>query len=137
MKFFLDNNETPQILSVLAPVYRQHEFRTAVEEHLTDLLDIPLFQELSNRGFDAIITRDRNQLGDPAERGALRSAGLHWIGHKEPNTEGISIITSLTAGYLSAFPHILNEISAATCPLSFRVQAIPRELKQRVKINPI
>lgn len=137
MKFFLDNNETPQILGVLAPVYHQHEFRTAFEEDLTDLLDIPLFHELSSRGFDAIITRDRNQLGDPHERRALRSCGLHWIGHKEPSTDGISIITSLTAGYLSAFPHIISQISSATCPLSFRVQAIPRELKQRVRVNPI
>ncbi|NKR24059.1 PIN family toxin-antitoxin system, toxin component [Rhodococcus hoagii] len=137
MKFFLDNNETPQILSVLAPVYHTHSFRTASEEGLNDVLDVPLFYELKARGFDAIITRDRNQLAIPDEKLALRDCGLHWIGHKEPTTEGISIITSLTAGYLSAFPHIISQIEGATRPLSFRVQAIPRELKQRVKVNPI
>lgn len=137
MKFFLDENETDEILRVIRPVFHEHEFRTAAEEGLLDTDDIPLFGEVSKRGFTAIITRDRNQLANPDEREALRTNGLHWIGHKEPDTQGISIITSLTAGYLAAFPHVLDALSTAKVPMSFRVKAIPKLATQRVLINAI
>lgn len=137
MRFFLDENETPEILKVIRPVFYEHDFCTANDEGLIDVEDIELFGEIAKRGFDAIITRDRNQLAIPAEREALQANRLHWIGHKEPDTEGINIITSLTAGYLSAFPHVLDVIATATEPMSFRVKAIPRELRQRVSVNPI
>ena len=137
MKFFLDENETPEILTVLRPVFYGHEFRSAGDENLRDVEDVDLFVEIARRGFGAIITRDRNQLADPVEREALRKNRLHWIGHKEPNTDGINIITSLTAGYLSAFPHVLDVIATARRPMSFRVKAVPRELEQRVLVNPI
>lgn len=137
MRFFLDNNETDAILPVLKLVFPSQNFRTAAQESLEDALDIPLFAELKRRGFDAIITRDKNQLADPDEKKALRNCGLHWIGHRDPNTEGINIITSLTAGYLSAFPHILKFLDHATEPTAFHVRAVERDIAQRVRIRPI
>ncbi|MFR9750602.1 hypothetical protein ACL02S_06155 [Nocardia sp. 004] len=137
MRFYLDANETDAILPVLRLVFPNQVFRTAAEEELMDELDIPLFTELKRRAFDAIITRDKNQLADLDEKNALRNSGLHWIGHKDPNTEGISIITSLTAGYLSAFPHILGHLDRATNPTAFHVKAVERDPRQRVRIRPI
>jgi hypothetical protein len=114
----LDANETAVILPVLIEVYgNEHTFRTASQEKLAGEDDIPLFAELHRRDFGAIITRDRNQLRDPDERTALREANLHWIGHKEPKTQGLDIISTLGAGYLAAFPHVLKGLEAAEGPL--------------------
>ncbi|WP_228002115.1 hypothetical protein [Nocardia australiensis] len=137
MRFFLDNNETDAILPVLKLVFHEHEFRTAAEEKLQDALDIPLFYELRSRTFDAIVTRDKNQLSRADEKAALRESGLHWIGHRDPNTEGINIITSLTAGYLSAFPHILKHLERRPEPTAFHVKAVERSPGQRVAIRPL
>jgi hypothetical protein len=138
VKFFLDANETSVILPVLKEVFgTEHTFRTAGEEKLSDVDDIPLFAELRKRRFDAIITRDRNQLRDPNERQALRDAKLHWIGHIEPKVSGLEIITTLGAGYLAAFPHVVEALTTATGPTSCRVKAVPRQNHQRLAVNPI
>lgn len=138
MKFFLDANETAVILPVLIEVFgAEHTFRSADEEQLADVDDIPLFGELRRRRFDAIITRDKNQLKDPDERTALRKARLHWIGHAEPKVEGIEIITTLGAGYLAAFPHVVEALSSAVGPTSCRVKAVPRQRGQRLDVNLI
>lgn len=134
----MDANETAIILPVLVEVYgAEHAFRTAYQEKLSGYDDIPLFEELRERRFDAIITRDKNQLRDPEERNALRAANLHWIGHQEPKVQGLEIISTLGAGYLAAFPHVLNGLDAAQGPTSFRVKAVPRLQRQRVTINLI
>jgi restriction endonuclease Mrr len=138
VKFFLDANETAVILPVLAQVFGDdHVFRTAAEENLADVDDIPLFAELRKRRFDALITRDKNQLADSSEREALRNAELHWIGHAEPKVRGREIITTLGAGYLAAFPHVVEALEAATAPTSCRVKAVPRQRGQRLSINLI
>jgi len=138
LKFFLDANETSVILPVLNHVYgADHAFRSAADEGLTDVDDIPLFSELRKRRFDAIITRDKNQLKDRDERNALRTAKLHWIGHVEPKVEGVEIISTLGAGYLAAFPHVLEGIVAAKAPTAFHIRAVPRQQGQRVRIRTI
>lgn len=138
MKFFLDANETSVILPVLEQVYGAlHTFRSAADEGLAEYGDIPLFAELRRRRFHAIITRDKNQLKDPDERDALRRAKLHWIGHVEPKVEGVEIISTLGAGYLSAFPHVLEGMAAANSPTAFHVKSVPRQQGQRVRISVI
>lgn len=138
MRFFLDANETSAILPVLDQVYGStHVFRSASEEGLADVDDIPLFAELRKRRFDAIITRDKNQLKNTDERQALCNARLHWIGHIEPKVQGLEIISTLGAGYLAAFPHVLEGIQSAAGPTAFHVQGIPRQQGQRVRIKAI
>ncbi|UGU29876.1 hypothetical protein LT350_25485 [Mycolicibacterium smegmatis] len=138
MKFFLDANETSVILPVLTQVYgANHTFRSAIEERLTDFDDIPLFSELRKRDFDAIITRDKNQLRNPDERSALHREKLHWIGHVEPKVEGVEIFSTLGAGYLAAFPHVLDGIYTADGPTAFHIRGVPRLPGQRVRIRTI
>lgn len=62
MKFFIDHNLSPQLIKPILAIHPRHTFLCALEEQLTKTDDIPLFSELVKRGFEAIITRDRNQL---------------------------------------------------------------------------
>ena len=77
MKFFVDNNLSPRLLPTLTALLPDHEFTCALHEGLTAVNDILLFSELAQRGFNALITRDRNQLADTEERRALVDSGLH------------------------------------------------------------
>jgi hypothetical protein len=113
-----------------------HTTRTDERGSRHGLDDIPLIQELSARQFDALITRDKNQLSDPDERRALIDGRVHWIGHKEPGP-GLAGIASLVAGYISAFPHILDGLISARVITAFHVSRVPREVGQRVKIRPL
>jgi hypothetical protein len=77
VKFFLDHNLSPRLIKPLVTIHPKHSFGCALEEGLTATEDIPLFAELADRQFEAIITRDRNQLSDPEECAALQASGLH------------------------------------------------------------
>lgn len=65
MKVYLDENMPHFVAQPLAQVYHGHEFVTPDAENMRGLDDIPLLKELRDRGFDAIVTRDRRQLRDP------------------------------------------------------------------------
>ncbi|MFE2600141.1 hypothetical protein ACFXCZ_27240 [Streptomyces sp. NPDC059396] len=135
MKFFLDENETPAILPPLSTVFFQHRFHTAHEEGLSGVMDTELIHEVSRRGFDAIMTQDRNQLSNRTERDALIETGLHWIGHRQPEAEGLMYIVNSTAAYLAAMPHILEEITSVTGAHSFHVRNLPLQKGQRVTVK--
>ncbi|MGS2588083.1 PIN-like domain-containing protein [Streptomyces hebeiensis] len=135
MRFFLDENETPTILDPLRGVFYDHEFRSADQELLRGTLDPELIREISSRGFDAIMTQDRNQLSNREERAALIETGLHWIGHHQPDAVGVLYIVNSAAAYLSAMPHIIKEISTASGAHSFHIRNLPLQAEQRVKKN--
>ncbi|WP_406365320.1 hypothetical protein [Streptomyces sp. NBC_00645] len=135
MRFFLDENETPAILPPLRAVFFHHEFVTALDEGLSGVLDKELIHEVSARGFDAIMTQDRNQLSNREERDALIETGLHWIGHRQPDAEGLLYIVNSTAAYLAAMPHVLDEMSSVTGAHAFHVRNLPLQKGQRVTVS--
>lgn len=135
MRFFLDENETPAILEPLKTIFIGHEFRSAHDEGLSGELDPALIAEVSRRGFDAIMTQDRNQLADRTERAALIKHGLHWIGHRQPDAAGLLYIAISSAAYLTAMPYIIETMSEATGAHSFHVRNIPLQQGQRVHIG--
>lgn len=137
MKFFLDENESPAVLAPLRAVFFRHEFVTAHDEQLRGTLDPDLIREVKGRGFDAIMTQDRNQLSDRVERAAYIETGLHWIGHREPDASGLQLIAATASAYLAAMPHILDALSQVTGAHAFRVVNFPLQAGQRVKINPM
>lgn len=134
-RFFLDENESPAVLPPLRAVYFQHEFRSADEEGLRGALDPALIAEVAERGFDAIMTQDRNQLSNRDERRMYIETGLHWIGHSEPDASGLLLIATTAAAYLSAMPHIIDGMAEVTGAHSFHVRNIPLESGQRLRKN--
>lgn len=135
MRFFLDENETPAVLPPLRTVFYGHDFRSADEEGLSGVLDPELIREVSTRGFDAIMTQDRNQLSNRAERDAYIQTGLHWVGHNQPDAEGLLYIVASAAAYLSAMPHILEGMANVTGAHSFHVRNLPVLKGQRLTVN--
>ncbi|MGW4047354.1 PIN-like domain-containing protein [Streptomyces sp. NPDC004721] len=135
MRFFLDENETPAILPPLSTVFFHHEFRTAHDEGLSGVMDTELIHAVSDRGFDAIMTQDRNQLSNRDERDALIETSLHWIGHRQPDADGLLYIVNSTAAYLAAMPHILDEMSNVTGAHAFHVRNLPLLKGQRVTVS--
>lgn len=133
MRFFLDENETVAVLPPLRAVLFDHEFVPVEDLGFTGRDDKQLFPDVAALGFDAIITRDRNQLADPEERKSLMDNNLHWIGHREPAASGLLLVASISAAYLAALPHIIVELSAVSGPSAFHVSNLPIERGQRIK----
>jgi hypothetical protein len=135
VKVYLDENLPPLIAQPLAAVYQQHQFATYRDEHLAGVEDIPLMDALRARGFDAIVTRDRNQLKDPLERTAVLRSGMRWVGVADKRLKGLEQITitvaTLMAGMRFVFEHEMEG------PTSYALMTVPHTQLQRVKIRPI
>lgn len=95
-----------------------------------------VLHELASRRFDAIITRDRNQLLDHDERRALIDSGLHWLGAKDTQVGGLKGISldcaSITIGLAIVLPELLSGRQHA-----FTFRALPHQREQRVKPVPL
>jgi hypothetical protein len=137
VRFFLDENETSAVLPPLQAVFFEHEFKHAAELGFGGRTDTELITEVAELGFDAIITRDRNQLRNPAERQAYVDAGIHWIGHAEPAADGLLLIATISAAYLAAMPHVFEGLTNAVCPTAFHVKKFGLLPEQRLKVRPI
>lgn len=134
MKFFVDENVNRGCLEPLRTVYRAHDFDYAFDEGLSGTNDIPLFEMLTKRRYDAIITKDREQLRDDAERRALFDAGLHWIGHKAKDRDGLKGIAIETATVTAGLIFVLEDWRPV--PHVYSLTGIETQVSQRVKIFP-
>jgi hypothetical protein len=132
VRFFLDNNLSLRLVAPIVALLPGHSCGCAREEGLTAVDDIPLFAELSSRNFDAIITRDRNQLADNDERQALIDSGLHWLGTKDTQVGGF-------AGHFTGL--CVDHRRTCCCAAgsgggrqrAFTFRALPHQREQRVK----
>ncbi len=135
MHFFIDQNINQQAPHALSAIYLRHHFDHAFRLGMHELKDEELFRELQRLGYDAIITKDRNQLRDPAERAGLRSAGLHWIGYNSKGHPGLTGIALETSTIVSGLPYVLEGLPPE--PTMFKLSGIPSERTQRIKAEPI
>lgn len=135
MKVYLDENVPPFVALPLAAVYQDHTFATPDDEGLRGVEDIPLMRTLRERGFDAIVTRDRRQLKDAGERQAVADSGLRWIGVADKKLRGLEQLTitlsTLIAGMRFVFDHDPVE------PTSYALLTVPHTETQRVKIRSL
>lgn len=109
MKFFIDENLPHVLAQPLSSVYRKHKFDTAQHTMLRSIDDQDLFIDLDDRGFDAIITLDRQQLVHHDERDGLAHAGLHWIGVPPVRAKGLALLASVTSIVIGGLHHVLDD----------------------------
>lgn len=109
MKFFIDENLTPDLAKPLAGIYSRHTFTTAVREQLLSIDDEDLFRDLHARAFDAIITLDGRQLIVPGERNGLADGGLHWIGAPHVGSSGEHQLSLFTGVIAAGLHHVLED----------------------------
>lgn len=135
MRFFLDNNLSPRLAEPVAALLPEHSCCCARDEGLTTVDDVPLFAEVAHRRFDAIITRDRNQLSDGEERRALIDSGLHWLGTKDTKVGGLKGMSLDCASITIGLAIVLPELSGGQRAFTFN--ALPHQREQRVKAVPL
>lgn len=138
-EIFVDENLSPTLALPLNALFRSHEFRTSLDECLVGALDIPLFAELQTRGFNAIITKDSNQVvRKDVERRALYDNKIHWVGVAEPAARGLHLIATWTASITAALPHVLAVTDVATVtPSWFSTKGVGVEARQRMSSGPL
>lgn len=136
MKFYIDENlPYAMLMNPLAKLYRRHVFRDPQQEFLRGVEDIPLFQALAEKDFDAIITQDAMQLVNPDERDGLRASGLHWIGVPQLNEAGQHGIAAAASMIISGLPYFLTDTPEK--PHIFRLHPVPAKDSRGPEIQEI
>ena len=135
MKFFVDENVNYGCMDPLRTLYREHRFHHTFDEGLSGTNDIPLFDLLHKQRYDAIITKDRQQLSDDTERRALFEAGLHWIGHRAKEHDGLFGIVVETATVTAGLIFVLRDWRPE--PHVYALKGIEAQTTQRVTISPV
>lgn len=133
MKFFLDENIQVTLANSLRAVYRTHQFVTIDDEDLRGTLDHQLFPILAERGFDAIITKDKQQHRDLEERRALYDANLHWIGHQMKPHSGLLGLALESATVVAGLHYVLQSWHEE--PYIYTLKGVGAEPGQRYKIS--
>lgn len=142
MKVYVDENETPLFAEHVNRIFVGSgvELRTPADEGLATLNDVPLFEELAERRFSGLITRDRMQLRrvDPdtgiSEADKLHACGLHWIGHTTPAAEGALLVAQITALYLLHWPALVEALDTLTVPSAIPIR---RESNPMIRAYPL
>ncbi|MDQ1135222.1 hypothetical protein QE410_000021 [Microbacterium sp. SORGH_AS 1204] len=138
MKFFLDENFPPLVAEALVAVYGTlHEFASAYSDRAryVSVLDPELMPMVSEAGFHAIVTLDRQQLRRHEERKAIFDARLHWIGLTMNGPAGPDGIAWLTSSLLAALPHLLDHYPSG--PQVYRLKGAPNQAGQVMKATPV
>ena len=92
MKFYLDEGVSPAVAAPLREVFVNHQFTDTRAEGLTEMKDLPLFEEMRARHVDVFVTLDTRQLSNGEELSALRRGGFHWFGMAHPSGSGVSAL---------------------------------------------
>ncbi|QYG12881.1 hypothetical protein [Microbacterium sp. PAMC22086] len=135
-RVYIDENLPHQIAGSLARAFRSAIFSSHKDEKLTGVLDLPLFEQLQDREFDAIITRDIAQSITTTERDGLRAAGLHWVGVREPKSAaGLAFHGAILSSVAATIPTLLAGF--ASTPRAYFVECEHLKWQQPIRVEPL
>lgn len=135
MRFLVDQNANYQSVPLLNSFFLGHAFEHAATLGWGAVADVDLFERMSFLGYDAIVTRDQNQLRIPEERAALLHHSLHWIGFRVRKQRGVLGLALETATLLAGIPYVLDLVDGD--PTAFHLKGVQGEVGQRVRVVPL
>lgn len=111
MKILLDENVPVQVAPALRAIARGHQF-----DHVDDIgwkgkKDKFLLPDAASRGYNAIVTKDANQLADAEETHLIRRSGMHHVRFEQDG--GVRAFAHAMGSVVAAMPDVLNELGSA------------------------
>jgi hypothetical protein len=105
MRVLIDEDTAVQLLEPLRHLLRRHTVDHIAMISWKGKKDRRVLADASKAGYGAIITRDRNQLSDPAECDAIKKSQLHHIRYtqKREGMIGLGLAPVTSAVVIPAF----------------------------------
>ena len=112
MRVLIDEDTAVQLLQPLRHVLHKHQV-----EHISTIgwkgkKDLRVLPDTKQAGHDVIITRDRNQLNDPAECDAIKRSGLHHVRYTQ-RREGLSGLALALGALIAVMPMVMEALEQA------------------------
>ncbi|WP_432886804.1 DUF5615 family PIN-like protein [Kribbella sp. CA-245084] len=113
MRILLDEDTPVQLIEPMKHVLPSHQI-----DHVTGLrgwsgkADSAVYADAKKRRYDALVTKDRNQLSDPPHVTMVRKSGLHRVAFKQRHV-GLLGLSIAMGSVLAAIVPVMAELIAA------------------------
>jgi hypothetical protein len=134
VKLLLDENVPLQTLDLLSRVLRGHEVDHVDRIRWKDKKDAFLLPDASSAGYDVFITKDSNQLDDPAECRLIRRTRLHHVRFRQH--AGIQGLGAAVASVIVAMPMVVTELGQADGQRLVRIEGLNLLRRRHTTIDP-
>lgn len=112
MRVLIDEDTAVQVLGPLQHLLRNHTVEHVALINWKGKKDRNVLADARRRGYDAFMTRDRNQLNDPAECDAIKKSQLHHIRYAQ-RREGMTGLGLALGAIIAAMPMVVLELEQA------------------------
>jgi hypothetical protein len=134
VKILLDENVPIQTLDLLSRVLRGHEDDHVDRIRWKGKKDSFLLPDAASAGYDVLVTKDSNQLEDPAECRLIRRSKIHHVRFRQG--EGIRGLGAAVASVIVAMPQVITELEAADGQRLVRIEGINPVKRRHTTIDP-
>ena len=124
MKVLLDEDVPVQLLGALVPVLDGHQVDHVQGLGWKSKKDLNLLPDAAGRGYDVLVTNDKNQLNDPGECRAIRDSGLHHVRYDQDARLGKEGLGLAMASVLAAAAAFMRDLEAADGQRLVHVQSV-------------
>jgi hypothetical protein len=112
MRVLIDEDTAVQLLEPLRHLLRKHTVEHIATIKWKGKKDRNVLPDARKAGYDVIITRDHNQLSDPAECDAIKKSTLHHIRYSQ-RREGMIGLGLALGSIIAAMPMVMEELEQA------------------------
>jgi hypothetical protein len=95
--------------------------------------DRPLLRDAAQRGYEVLVTNDKDQLKDPDETREIKRSGLHHVRYPQRH-RGLPGLALAVASLVAAMPGVLEALAAADGQRLVRITAIDPTPGRRFRI---
>lgn len=131
MRVLIDEDTPVQVVEPLRHLLRGHEIDHVEAKGWKGKTDRTLFRDAKRAGYDVIVSRDRNQLSDPAELKAIKAYGLHHVWYAQ-RREGMDGLALAIGAIIAAMPALIIELEHADGQRLVRIAGIDPHRRYRV-----
>lgn len=113
MRVLLDEHVPVQVIELVAHLLLPHEVKHVHDVGWDGKKDKFLVVDAANRGFQVLVTNDRNQLNDPEELKKIKKAGIHHVtySHKVQRLRGLGLAMGAVVAAMPIVMETLQEVS--------------------------
>lgn len=123
-----------QLLEPLRHLLRRHPVDHVALINWKGKKDHRVLADATKAGYDVIITRDRNQLSDPAECDAIKKSQLHHVSYAQ-RREGMPGLGLALGAVIAAMPMVMEELEQVDSQRPALVHIVGLEPSRRYEVT--
>jgi len=139
VRVLLDEDVPVQVLESLQQVLHGHTIDHVDRIGWKSKKDLALLPDAGTRGYEVLVTNDKNQLEDVEESRAIRDSGMHHVRYDQDTNRGKEGLALAMASLLAAAVPCIRELEAATGQRLVHIKSIaPHQRSARYDVvDPI